>query len=332
MACVESSRRQRMPAAAPRDRMTKVAGGGRCRGGACQPQLSAGYRDLPIDRIIEYPIFRDSAESYFVQLADLIAFFLYQEITPSAYVRRTGGRSYFRRLETILLMHAANNGPRGLTPIQGALRQCRARRSHGKTRMPHLRRHLSRRDPRAALQRNAHIVVPKDSLHQMLENPSMVHELSTPPLKSYCVPPPIIALLSKSKVSTRMCQHETHTKPIQVQSSPGQPAGRYHARAAAAARLIRAAAAAKVFSSCRTPCTSSTSVQIAAPYFLPASIMLLMHSGLASLTTIPGVSRKPPSPAASATSCFTYCSTSSGVPAKSSEPGTLPAMHWYPPR
>lgn len=72
---------------------------------------------------------------------------------------------------------------RCLSPVQGALRQCRGRRSHGKTRMPHLRRHLPRRDPRAALQRNAHIVVPKDSLHQMLENPSMVRELSTPPLR-----------------------------------------------------------------------------------------------------------------------------------------------------
>lgn len=52
-----------------------------------------------------------------MQLADLIAFFLNQEITPSAYMRRTGGRSYFRRLETIVLMHAANNGPRGIVRL-----------------------------------------------------------------------------------------------------------------------------------------------------------------------------------------------------------------------
>ena len=52
-----------------------------------------------------------------MQVANLVAFLLYQEIAPNAYMRRTGGRSYFRRLETILLMHAANNGPRGIVRL-----------------------------------------------------------------------------------------------------------------------------------------------------------------------------------------------------------------------
>ena len=34
-----------------------------------------------------------------VQLADLVAFLLYQEIAPSAYMRRTGGKNYFGRLD-----------------------------------------------------------------------------------------------------------------------------------------------------------------------------------------------------------------------------------------
>jgi hypothetical protein len=79
-----------------------------------QVQFGAGYRDLPIDRIIEYPSFRDSAESYFVQVADLIAFLLYQEIAPSAYMRKTGGRSSFGRLGPILMTQASSNDPRGI--------------------------------------------------------------------------------------------------------------------------------------------------------------------------------------------------------------------------
>lgn len=82
-----------------------------------QVQFGAGYRDLPIDRIIEYPSFRDSAESLFVQVADLIAFLLYQEIAPSAYMRKTGGRSYFGRLAPILLTRASSNDPRGIVRL-----------------------------------------------------------------------------------------------------------------------------------------------------------------------------------------------------------------------
>lgn len=67
--------------------------------------------------IIKYPSFRDSAESYFVQVADLVAFLLYREIAPSAYVRKTGGQSYFGRLGPILLTQASSNDPRGIVRL-----------------------------------------------------------------------------------------------------------------------------------------------------------------------------------------------------------------------
>lgn len=82
-----------------------------------QPAFGAGYRDLPISEIIEYPSFRDSAESYFVQVADLVAFLHYQEIAPSQYMRRTGGRSYFQRLTPVLLRAASSSDPRGIVRL-----------------------------------------------------------------------------------------------------------------------------------------------------------------------------------------------------------------------
>ncbi len=82
-----------------------------------QVRFCGGYRDLPIDRVIEYPSFRDSAESYFVQVADLIAFLLYQEIAPSAYMRKTGGKNYFMRLGPILLTQASSSDPRGIVRL-----------------------------------------------------------------------------------------------------------------------------------------------------------------------------------------------------------------------
>ena len=72
---------------------------------------------MPVDRIIEYPSFRDSAESYFVQVADLIAFLLYQEIAPSAYMHKAGGQSYFRRLAPLLLAQASNRDLRGIVRL-----------------------------------------------------------------------------------------------------------------------------------------------------------------------------------------------------------------------
>ena len=82
-----------------------------------QPSFGGGYRDLPIDRVIEHPSFRDSAESYFVQVADLIAFLLYQELSPSVYMRRKGGRSYFNRLGPVLLTQASSTDPRGIVRL-----------------------------------------------------------------------------------------------------------------------------------------------------------------------------------------------------------------------
>jgi len=72
---------------------------------------------MPVDRIIEYPSFRDSAESYYIQVADLIAFLLYQETAPSAYMRKTGGQSYFRRLAPLLLRQASSSEPRGMVRL-----------------------------------------------------------------------------------------------------------------------------------------------------------------------------------------------------------------------
>jgi len=80
-------------------------------------QFGADCRDTPVDRIIEYPSFRDSAESYYIQVADLIAFLLYQEIAPSAYMRKTGGQSYFRRLAPLLLRQAPSSEPRGIVRL-----------------------------------------------------------------------------------------------------------------------------------------------------------------------------------------------------------------------
>lgn len=79
-----------------------------------QQQYGPGYRNLRIRNMVEDPFFKDSSESYFIQAADLVAYFLYQEIAPNSYIRRKGARQYFGRLAPIYCRQAAPNDPRGI--------------------------------------------------------------------------------------------------------------------------------------------------------------------------------------------------------------------------
>lgn len=54
--------------------------------------LGAGYRILPTKLIIEDAIHKDSAHSYFIQLADVNAYFLSQKFQPNQYIKRKGGK------------------------------------------------------------------------------------------------------------------------------------------------------------------------------------------------------------------------------------------------
>ena len=71
-----------------------------------QAKYGQGYRDLQLKSIIEDPIHRISASTYFIQAVDTIAFLLYQSGVPSAYMKKRGGKNYFRRLEPILCKFA----------------------------------------------------------------------------------------------------------------------------------------------------------------------------------------------------------------------------------
>jgi hypothetical protein len=61
-----------------------------------------GYRNLPILRVIEDPIPRDSAASFFIQACDVAAYFLLQKYKPNQFIRKQGATNYLRRLEPIL--------------------------------------------------------------------------------------------------------------------------------------------------------------------------------------------------------------------------------------
>jgi len=61
-----------------------------------------GYRSIPITTLVEDAVHRNSIHSYFIQLADVNAFFLYQKFATCKYLKKKGAKNYFNRLDPVL--------------------------------------------------------------------------------------------------------------------------------------------------------------------------------------------------------------------------------------
>lgn len=74
-------------------------------------------RGLLITNIVENPLFYNSAESLYIQAADLAAYFLYQHIAPNKYMRQKKGYADFLRLEPILYKGASGSDKLGIITL-----------------------------------------------------------------------------------------------------------------------------------------------------------------------------------------------------------------------
>ena len=73
-----------------------------------------GHFAIPITTIVEDAVHRNSQHSYFIQLADVNAYFLFQKYQPCGYVQRKGARNYFSRLGPVLCTVASRSHPQGI--------------------------------------------------------------------------------------------------------------------------------------------------------------------------------------------------------------------------
>lgn len=82
-----------------------------------QAVFGTGYRNLPLLRIIEDPVPKDSASSYAIQACDVCAYFLYQTYKPNAYIRKSGAHNYYARLSPVLNKNASRTGKLGIVEL-----------------------------------------------------------------------------------------------------------------------------------------------------------------------------------------------------------------------
>lgn len=75
---------------------------------------TTGYRNMPLGHIVEDPFTKDSAESLFLQMVDVVAYFAYQLYRPNSFIKKQGARNYFKRLKPVLLTVASRSHPLGI--------------------------------------------------------------------------------------------------------------------------------------------------------------------------------------------------------------------------
>lgn len=71
-------------------------------------------RNIPIVSIVEDPYPKDSSRSYFIQSADVCAYFLHQKFNPCSFVKKSGATHYYNRLDPVLNKRASTANGLGM--------------------------------------------------------------------------------------------------------------------------------------------------------------------------------------------------------------------------
>jgi hypothetical protein len=81
------------------------------------PSYGDGFRNLQLQYTIEDPNHRTSHDSFLIQAADTIAYFLHQRQKPCTYVRKSGAYKYFERLDSVLCKVASRADGLGIVRL-----------------------------------------------------------------------------------------------------------------------------------------------------------------------------------------------------------------------
>jgi uncharacterized protein DUF3800 len=82
------------------------------------PDSGATTKNIPLDRIIEDPVFKDSAQSYFLQLVDFCAYALLRRENPVESKTKYGLDTAFNNLGPILWLPTTEDDPEGILRLR----------------------------------------------------------------------------------------------------------------------------------------------------------------------------------------------------------------------
>jgi hypothetical protein len=74
----------------------------------------SSWRNIPLEKIVEDPVFKRSDKSYFIQLVDFAAYSLLRRERPTPNIQRLGLHNAFEILRPILLTAATRYDPEGI--------------------------------------------------------------------------------------------------------------------------------------------------------------------------------------------------------------------------
>lgn len=76
--------------------------------------FQGGYRNMSLNYIIEDPVMKDSQNSFFTQITDVIAYMARQMYEPNAYMKKKGGHNFYSRLKPVLNLKASTKHSLGI--------------------------------------------------------------------------------------------------------------------------------------------------------------------------------------------------------------------------
>lgn len=75
-----------------------------------QPAFGPGFRNITVRYLIEDPLLKDSADSYFIQATDVAAYWIYQKYAPNKYIRKKGAQNTYQLFSSVMCTVISSSG------------------------------------------------------------------------------------------------------------------------------------------------------------------------------------------------------------------------------